>query len=266
MLHLAILGGILIGARSQFAPDGDPGALNKMKATITYQEKSRVREAKKEQALADRAIKRMVAAEKTQLIQDFIARGSLFLPGEGPTEEDEEPAGQPLKFNENIGEQVIDPRTPTGFGNPFFRQIHVEQAVEVRKLISENEEKAIREANLPLRPVIRSGWTLVDARGSLNSPYEASAEFVMNLMSSSHQIIRRVCNSCHITGFKEIYYKRLTTTNVIRKTLLGLLNGPFDHTTKNVPFDDYLLHSTYNDAIEGIGVWNSINAAAHVSV
>ena len=110
MLHLALLGGYLIGARSQFAPDGDPAALNKMKATITFQEKSRVREAKREQALADRAVKRMMAAEKAQLVQDFIARGSLFLPGEGPTEEDEEPAGKPLKFNENIGEQVIDPR------------------------------------------------------------------------------------------------------------------------------------------------------------
>ena len=107
---------------------------------------------------------------------------------------------------------------------------------------------------------------MVDARGSLNSPYEASAEFVMNLMSSSHQIVRRVCNSCHITGFKEIYYKRLTTTNVDRQTLLGMVNGPFDNTTQNVPFEDYLLYSTYNDAIEGIGVWDSINAAPHVSV
>ena len=110
IIHLALLGGNLIGARSQFAPNGDPGALNKMKATITYQEKAKVRESKREQALAERAVKRMVAAEKAQLIQDFIERGSLFLPGEGPTEEDEEPPGEPLKFNENIGEQVIDPR------------------------------------------------------------------------------------------------------------------------------------------------------------
>jgi len=145
----------------------------------------------------------------------------------------------------------------------FFRQLHVEQAVEVRKLISENEEKAIRLANLPLTPVVRSGWTLVDGRGSLNSPYEASAEFIMNLMSSPHQIIRRVCTSCHIAGFKEIYYKRLTTNTVKRDTLSGILDGPFDETTQNVPFEDYLLHSTYKDAVEGTGVWNSINASAY---
>lgn len=257
MLQQVLLVAAVTFAVSQFAPDGDPGALNKMKATIVFQEKTRVREEKKETALAERAVKRMVQAEKAKLIQEFIQRGSLFLPGEGPTEEVQEPAGKPLKFNMNIGKQVIDPRTPQGFGNPFFRQIHVEQAVEVRSLLSENEEKAIRSAQLPLRPVIRSGWDLIEGRGRMNSPYEFYSEFVMNLMSSPNQIIRRVCNSCHIADFREIYYKRLTNT-FDKQTLVGMLNGPFGEETKNNPngdFPDFRLYSSYNDALQEKNHW-----------
>ena len=110
MIRYAILAIVVIDTVSQFAPDGDPGALTKMKATLKFQEKSRVREAVKEKAFAERAVKRMHSTEKAIIIQQFIDRGSLFLPGEGPTEDDEEPAGEPLKFNQNIGEQVIDPR------------------------------------------------------------------------------------------------------------------------------------------------------------
>lgn len=34
--------------------------------------------------------------------------------------------GEPILENVNAMEQEIDPRTPQGFGNPFFRKIHVE--------------------------------------------------------------------------------------------------------------------------------------------
>ncbi len=97
--------------RGQFPPNGDPGALKKMDAVLTFVEKSTERIKEREGGLADRAIHRMLAAEKAGLIQDFISRGSLFLPGEDMDVMAEVPPDAvPLKFNENIGEQVIDPR------------------------------------------------------------------------------------------------------------------------------------------------------------
>jgi len=80
----------------------------------------------------------------------------------------------------------------------------------------------------------------------------------MNLMSSPHKIVRRVCNSCHIAEFKEIYYKRLTGY-FTRKVLQGMINGPFDQTTENLPIRDFTLHSTYKDAIEGTNSWSHVS-------
>ena len=145
-------------------------------------------------------------------------------------------------------------RTPKGFGNPFFRQIHVEQAVEVQALLSEHEEKMLREAKQALKPVIRSGWTLARGVGSMASPYERNPEFMANLLSSPNMIIRRVCESCHVPEYKEIYYKRLTLPTT-RTTLAGMINGPMDSTTEHTCFSDYTLHSSYEDAIVGANPW-----------
>ena len=95
----------------QFPPNGDPGALKKMEAVLTYVKKVEKRAEAREGGLAERAIHRMKAAEKAETIQEFISRGSLFLPGEDMDVMAEVPTDAVvLKFNENIGEQVIDPR------------------------------------------------------------------------------------------------------------------------------------------------------------
>ncbi len=155
-------------------------------------------------------------------------------------------------------------RTPKGFGNPFFRQIHVEQAVEVRALLSEHEEKMLREAQLPLNPVIRSGWILARGVGAMASPYEKNPEFMVNLLSSPNMIIRRVCESCHIPEYKEIYYKRLTEPTS-KATLSAMINGPMDGSKEQTCFSDYTLHSSYEDAIVGANPWTYCADSTFVS-
>ena len=88
----------------------------------------------------------------------------------------------------------------------------------------------------------------------MSSKYERNPEFMVNLLSSSNMIIRRVCESCHIPEYKEIYYKRLTLPTT-RTTLAGMINGPMDSTTEHTCFSDYTLHSSYEDAIVGANPW-----------
>ena len=129
----------------------------------------------------------------------------------------------------------------------------MEQAVEVRALLSEHEEKMLREAKQPLKPVIRSGWILARGKGSMASPYERNPEFIMNLLSSPNMIVRRVCESCHVPEYKEIYYKRLTLPT--KQSTAGMINGPMDPTTINSCWSDYTLHSSYEEAISGANAW-----------
>ena len=82
-----------------------------MDAVLSFMEKTAERTLERDGGLAERAIHRMLAAEKAETIQEFISRGSLFLPGEDMDLMAEVPPDAVLlKFNENIGEQIIDPR------------------------------------------------------------------------------------------------------------------------------------------------------------
>ena len=67
--------------------------------------------ADREQAgLMERAIHQMKSREMFEENQDLVERGSLVTA-----------SGDPILSNANVGAQVIDPRTPQGFGNPMFR-------------------------------------------------------------------------------------------------------------------------------------------------
>ena len=134
----------------------------------------------------------------------------------------------------------------------------------MRSLLSEHEEKMLREAQESFKPVIRSGWTLVRGFGSMASPYEKNPEFMVNLLSSPNMIIRRVCESCHIPEYKEIYYKRLTEPTG-KSTLSALINGPMDASTENTCFSDYTLHSSYEEAILGLNPWTYCADSTFVS-
>ena len=60
--------------------------------------------------LMERAIHKMKARETFAANQELVERGSLLTA-----------SGDPILSNANVGAQVIDPRTPQGFGNPMFR-------------------------------------------------------------------------------------------------------------------------------------------------
>ena len=53
--------------------------------------------------------------------------------------------GEVIEANKDLGAQPIDPRTPKGFWDPFFRQINVEQKVELDSIMSVHEAKESRD-------------------------------------------------------------------------------------------------------------------------
>jgi len=217
--------------KGQFPLNGDNGALAKMKNFLIFEEKTVQRLAKKEAELNDRAVHFMKAKEKFDLIQTQIDRGSLVIPGV---------IDEPIEKNKNAGEQVIDPRTPTGFGNPFFRQIKLEQNVEMDALITEAELKAIRKANEPMEPPMASGWSVVASYGSLKSSFERKPEFVHNLYSSPNGIVRRICSSCENSIYKEVYYKRKTST-ISKWLLFAMIGDTRENSKRNADFTDWCI-------------------------
>ena len=84
--------------------------------------------------------------------------------------------GEVIEANKDRGVEPIDPRTPKGFWDPFFRQINVEQKVELDSIMSVHEVKAIREENgKDLVAEIASGWKYLYGKEELG-------EFVLELV------------------------------------------------------------------------------------
>jgi hypothetical protein len=151
--------------RAQVPLNGDQAAAKKMLSALVQEKATVERLSRKEEGLAERALHFMQAQEKFDDTQEFIARGSAVLPGA----EDGE-AGEPILQNANVGQQVIDPRTPAGFGNPFFRQINVEQSIAIDALMTKFEMEQVREENGGnLVPEYDFGWVVVEAKGSMGT-------------------------------------------------------------------------------------------------
>lgn len=243
-------------ALAQFPMDGTPGGPQKMQQAMDMAEKVKTAEANLNEGLMERALHRMASTEKKELNTALVERGSLLLAD-----------GTVAEQNKNAGEQVIDPRTPKGFGNPFFRAIHIEQNIKVNTLLTPSEQAAISKmkwedgedvrANATEVMEVGTGWTPFIAEGIMKTPLVRSSEFMALFEVSPHRIIRRVCPSCD-DEFKDIYYKRLTDTySKHLRTMLHL--DKFDHEeykgTTNECWVDFTLHSTYEDAINGVNPW-----------
>lgn len=218
---------------------------------------------RKQSGLFERAIHKMKARETFTENQELVERGSTVTAG-----------GEPILSNVNIGVQVIDPRTPQGFGNPMLRQIKQEQSITVNNLLSELEEKVLAVAASTgdnIRASVNGnlmgglGWLPVLTSGEMSIPTRyngeisnRNAEFMALFETTKNKIIRRICNSCPDDDYKDIYYRRLTSVNN-RKLLNMLRNGHFDlseyHGVTNVCFQDFTLHSTYEDAKAGTNQW-----------
>ena len=65
---------------------------------------------RRQAGLFERAIHKMTARETFAENQNLVERGSTVTAG-----------GELILSNVNVGVQVIDPRTPQGFGNPMLR-------------------------------------------------------------------------------------------------------------------------------------------------
>jgi len=250
---------------SQLAPDGRQNAIRTMTLMVDFNQKLVERLAIKEASLIDRAEHFRASAETFTENQDLFERGSI-----------QSATGVVFESNLNAGEQVIDPRTPTGFGDPFFRQMHVEQKIELDDIMSVHEQREVRAMNNgTLQIDISSGWHYLDGVGSLMESNRARPYFVSLLGAAPHKIIRRVCDSC--TGIhRDIYYRRTnqqSLTGVRRKLIsmmLGLNYGFHDSDCGGSDVDclidnrcnvDFTLHSTYQDAIDNVNPWRNCNTA-----
>lgn len=249
---------------AQFPPNGDVSVFNKMKTAVVFEEATKIREAKKAANLVDRAVHFMKAAEKAEEIAAFIERGSLMMPGGGDGE-----AGAPILQNANAGEQIIDPRTPTGFGDPFFRQVNVEQKVELDAVMTKHEMTEVRSLTEDgtLQTSVNLGWVAVAARGILAKNKIRRPEFMSLLWVSPNRIIRRQCSSCE-GKFKDIYYKRKTEEGLSRKLIIMMLGGADRYgfhesdcpdyescEVKNKCNVDFALYSSYQDAVDEVNPW-----------
>ena len=112
------------------------------------------------------------------------------------------------------------------------------------------------------------GWIPIITNGDMSSQSQRNTEFMVLFETSKNKIIRRICNSCPDDDYKDIYYRRLTSVNN-RKLLNMLRNGHFDlseyHGVTNVCFQDFTLHSTYEDAKAGTNQWEHCHPLGPVS-
>lgn len=256
--------------KAQFPPNGDINVFNKMKTAKVLEKATIIREAKLEENLVKRAVHFMKAAEKKAEIDEFVSRGSKIFPGGGDT----------IPGNENVGEQIIDPRTPTGFGDPFFRQINVEQKIELDAVMTKQEMKEVRALNDDgtLRTSFSLGWTTVAARGVLRPSLDIRRpEFLSLLWVSPNRIIRRQCSSCE-GKFKDIFYKRKTEEGLDKKLILMMMGGEdrygfhesdcgdYDNCDiKNRCNVDFSLYSRYDDAVNDRNPWPHCNTVGYGS-
>lgn len=248
---------------AQFPPNGDISVFNKMKVANVLEKATKIREAKRSEGLVDRAVHFMKAAEKAAEIAEFIERGSTQFPGAADGE-----AGDPIPGNENVGEQIIDPRTPTGFGDPFFRQINVEQKVELDSVMTKHEMTEVRNITGTLQSNMNLGWVSVGARGMLARSLKIRRpEFMSLLWVSPNRIIRRQCSSCE-GKFKDVYYKRMTEEGLERKIIVMMIGGEDKYgfhesdcgdyencPVKNKCNVDFKLYSSYKDAVDEVNPW-----------
>jgi len=243
--------------RSQFPPNGDQSAMKQMKANVVFNEKQVIRLNNKDVALNDRANHFRIAQEKFDQIQEFVDRGSLSMPG----------GEEVIEANASAGQQIIDPRTPTGFGDPFFRAVNVEQKVVVDAILSKHEMTMIRAENSgTLKTEISTGWALVHGEGTLKSSDTKKSEFMALFTIAKNKIIRRRCDDCN-QEYSDIYYRRKTDDGMHRKLLLMMIGDKYGFhqsdcgrgktkcEVSNHCYRDFTLHSNYEDAVSGENAW-----------
>mmetsp|Transcript_1845 Transcript_1845/g.2846 ORF Transcript_1845/g.2846 Transcript_1845/m.2846 type:complete len:392 (+) Transcript_1845:84-1259(+) len=180
--------------------------------------------------------------EETQkLLQEYTERGSLY-------EADGETIIEANRLKSK-GTQTIDPRTPPGFANPFYKKMKDEdlELITSQVVLDAIDGTTAEEWS--------SGFILLKSKGYIQQwPLERFDEFQTLYDASPNKIIRRVCESC-LDSHKEIFYKRITPLPEGFTEIL-LNNWVSAGNTLNT---DFTLHSTYQDAVDGTNGWTYCN-------
>jgi len=248
----------------QIASTGAQNAINVMNANVKQEKKNILQLAVRESLIVERQEHFRKATEFHKERQALIRRGSLRFPD-----------GQVIVSNQGAGEQLIDPRTPLGLGDPLFRQIHVEQKIELGSLLSPHQVTELRTANMnTLQTEIASGWTFIDGSGSLlqQNTNRHRSSFMALIAVAPNKIIRRQCDSCE-KSHQDIYYRRTDQSSRVggmnRKLIQMMLGdvsgfyssdcGSGDKVCQiyNRCDIDFTLHSTYQDAMSNINPWQA---------
>ena len=172
----------------QIASTGAQNAINVMNVDVEQEKKNIFRLAVRESLIVQRQEHFRNAREFSEERRALIWRGSLRFPD-----------GEVIVSNQGAGEQLIDPRTPLGLGDPLFRQIHVEQKIELGSLLSPHQVTELRTANMnTLQTEIASGWTFINGSGSLlqQNTNRHRSSFMALIAVAPNKIIRRQCDSC----------------------------------------------------------------------
>ena len=111
------------------------------------------------------------------------------------------------------------------------------------------------------RPVYvdESKWATVVGQGYMYYPPIKDSELRKYLEESPHSLIMRKCLWCS-DSHKEIYYKRITELPPPEELdFLDLLMSNWYDSPKNVLGTDFMLFSSYEDALSGTGNWTFCN-------
>lgn len=137
LLLLTILNVQFVCNYAQFIINGDITIFSQMKKANVLEDEEKAKADAEALATATAAEEETVEMIKEEEIAAYTERGSLTLPG-----------GEIIEANINIGEQIIDPRTPKSFGNPLVRQLAATTAT--LSIAMEEEAKDFWHTTIPV--------------------------------------------------------------------------------------------------------------------
>merc|ERR1712174_85215 len=102
-------------------------------------------------------------------------------------------------------------------------------------------------------------WTLIVGKGKMYFPSAGETAFRDAIEASPNKIVRRICPYCY-SSHKDIYYKRLTPIpSAENYDFLSNFMDDWYQLPSNTLGVDFMLFSTYEDAVALTGNWTYCN-------
>jgi len=137
LLLFTILQAQLACNYAQFIINGDTTIFSQMKKANVLEDEAKKKADEEALAAANAAEEETVELLIAEEVKAYTERGSLTLPN-----------GEIIEANINIGEQIIDPRTPKSFGNPMVRMMEANTAA--LSVAQEEEAKDFWYTTIPI--------------------------------------------------------------------------------------------------------------------